>query len=313
MISDPRPSALHQWPPLAAFAGLDERLAERAEAKGVLFLAAYEFLRFGIKEGWACLFGGLLLGVIIATRLWYPPHAMIARYDVLFLAAATIQIVLLATRLETFEEAKVIFAFHIVGTIMELHKTAIGSWLYPEPSLFHIGGVPLFSGFMYAAVGSYLARVWRLFDFRFSHHPGRPALAILAVAIYVNFLTNHDLVDVRLLLLAATVVLFVRTNIYFRIWRRHRSMPLLVGFGLVSVFIWFAENIGTLTGTWLYSVQLKHWSMVPLSKLTSWFLLMIVSYAMVAMLNRPRARDEADRLAPALPNADCSPAGAEGR
>src|SRR3712207_6887532 len=52
------------------------------------------------------------------------------------------------------------------STIMEVHKTAIGSWAYPEASLFRIGGVPLFTGFMYAAVGSYLARVWRLFDFR---------------------------------------------------------------------------------------------------------------------------------------------------
>ena len=52
------------------------------------------------------------------------------------------------------EEAKVILAFHLVGTAMELFKTHMGSWEYPEPSLLRIGGVPLFSGFMYAAVGS---------------------------------------------------------------------------------------------------------------------------------------------------------------
>jgi uncharacterized membrane protein YoaT (DUF817 family) len=52
----------------------------------------------------------------------------------------------------------VIAIFHLVGTVMEVFKTAHGSWIYPEPSLLRIGGVPLFSGFMYACIGSYLAR-----------------------------------------------------------------------------------------------------------------------------------------------------------
>ena len=76
----------------------------------------------------------------------------------LLLAAVAIQIAMLAFRLETFEEARVIFVFHVVGTVMEIFKTSVGSWLYPEPSLLRIGGVPLFSGFMYAAIGSYIAR-----------------------------------------------------------------------------------------------------------------------------------------------------------
>ena len=67
-------------------------------------------------------------------------------------------------------EAKVILMFHAVGTVMEIFKTSAGSWIYPEANLLRIGGVPLFTGFMYAAVGSYLARVWRLFDFRFRAH-----------------------------------------------------------------------------------------------------------------------------------------------
>ena len=187
--------------------------------------------------------------------------------------------------METIEEAKVILAYHFVGTLMELHKTSVGSWLYPEASLFHIAGVPLFSGFMYAAVGSYLARVWRLFDFRFARHPSLTLTGLLAAAIYVNFLTNHRVADMRALLLAATIALFARTTIYFKVWRTHRSMPLLVGFSLVALFIWFAENIGTITGTWLYPGQRSHWSMVPASKLSSWLLLMIVSYAMVAAVN----------------------------
>lgn len=287
-------SAASRWPPLARFIDRDERLGVAAEARGHLSLAAYEFVRFGLKQGWACLFGGVLLSLIIATRLWYPATAALARYDALFLAAIGIQALLLATRLETLEEAKVILAFHVIGTAMEVHKTAVGSWVYPEASFFHIGGVPLFTGFMYAAVGSYLARVWRLFDFRFARHPSLLAITILSVAIYVNFLTNHSLADMRIALLAATAVLFARTTIFFKVWRVHRRMPLLLGFGLVALFIWFAENIGTVTGTWLYPRQMAHWSMVPASKLTSWLLLMIVSYTLVARINGVRTVDVAE-------------------
>ena len=71
---------------------------------------------------------------------------------------------MLAFRLETWAEARVILVFHVVGTIMELFKTAAGSWIYPEPSILRIADVPLFSGFMYAAVGSYIARIWRIFE-----------------------------------------------------------------------------------------------------------------------------------------------------
>src|SRR3546814_9164777 len=99
---------------------------------------------------------------------------------------------------------------------MELFKTAAGSWIYPEASLLHIGAVPLFSGFMYAAVGSYLARVWRIFDFRFSNYPRRSSTWLLAGAVYVNFFAHHWTFDFRYLLFLATALLFWRTRVYFR-------------------------------------------------------------------------------------------------
>jgi uncharacterized membrane protein YoaT (DUF817 family) len=82
-----------------------------------------------------------------------------ARYDALFIGALLIQCLLLFLRLETWREAKVILVFHIIGTIMEIFKTQHGSWNYPEAGLIRIGNVPLFSGFMYASVGSYIARI----------------------------------------------------------------------------------------------------------------------------------------------------------
>ena len=274
--------AADAWPLVAAFAAREARLGAWFAARGPVMAGLYEFLRFGIKQGWACLFGGILLALIIATRLWYPPNAILSRYDALVIAAVLVQIALLALRLETLEEAKVILVFHMVGTAMELFKTAVGSWHYPEASLLRLAGVPLFTGFMYAAVGSYIARAWRLFDFRFTGHPPLWTLGVLSVAIYLNFFTDHWGLDGRWLLVAAAVVLFRRTVIHFKVWKVHRRMPLLLGFFLVALFIWFGENIGTGAGAWLYPHQMKGWAMVSPAKLTSWFLLMLISYTLVA-------------------------------
>ncbi len=43
----------------------------------------YEFVLFGFKQGWACLFGALMLALLLGTHLWYPQQAALARYDFL--------------------------------------------------------------------------------------------------------------------------------------------------------------------------------------------------------------------------------------
>ncbi len=288
----PTKSAARAWPPIARFAGLEARLGAWVLAKGPIAAGLYEFLRFGIKQGWACMFGGLLCALLIASYLFYPAHTAISRYDFLTLSAVVIQMALLALRMETWEEAKVIALFHVVGTVMEIFKTAVGSWIYPDASLFRIAGVPLFTGFMYASIGSYIARVWRLFDFRFTHHPGSGATLLLAAAIYLNFFTHHYVVDIRLGLFASTALLFGRTWVHFKVWRVHRKMPLLLGFLLVALFIWFAENIGTGTRVWLYPNQASTWAMVSWQKLGAWYLLMIISYVLVTLVNKPQSYQE---------------------
>jgi len=288
-IEDPsrRRSAAANWAPLARFIAADERIAGWARKRpATAFL--YEFVRFGLKQGWACLFGGAMVFLLVATSLWYPRSAPLSRYDFLFLAALAIQIAMLAFRLETLDEAKVILIFHIVGTLMELFKTAVGSWIYPEAAFFRIGGVPLFSGFMYASIGSYIARSWRLFDFRFVRHPPLWALSAVSIGIYVNFYTHHYVADIRLVLFAALALLCGRTSLYYKVHYQYRRGPLLLGLFLVAVFIWIAENFGTLTRTWIYPSQMNGWAMVPLGKLGSWFLLMTISYVMVAWVNKPQ-------------------------
>lgn len=258
----------------------------------------YEFLRFGIKQGWACLFGGIAVALMIATYRLYPANAPLARYDFLLLCMIAVQLALLATRLETLDEAKIIVIYHVVGTVMEIFKTSMGSWIYPEPSLFRIGGVPLFTGFMYSCIGSYLCRAWRLFDFRFERHPSRSALIALSIAIYLNFFAHHFVADLRVLLFVVAALVFGRTTIYFKVWADYRSMPLLLGLVLVSSFIWFAENIGTYTRIWLYPSQQHAWALVSSAKFGSWFLLLIISYTLVSLVNAPRALQEAGILKP---------------
>ncbi|MDR2678523.1 MAG: DUF817 domain-containing protein, partial [Zoogloeaceae bacterium] len=139
-------------------------------------------------------------------------------------------------------------------------------------------------------IGSYIARIWRLCDFSFTNHPPLWAMTALAVAIYVNFFTHHYVYDFRWIILALLIPAFGRTWIHFRIHRHYRRMPLLLGFFLVALFIWLAENIGTATHTWIYPNQQTAWRMVSFGKLIAWYLLMIISYVMVAFVNKPRNR-----------------------
>ncbi len=114
----------------------------------------HEFLVFGLKQVRACVFVGSFFGVLILSN--YIPLFGLARYDFIFLAAIAIQAILVLLKLETKDEVKVIMLFHLIGFCLELFKTSpgIGSWSYPEAAFFKIAGVPLYSGFMYSAVGS---------------------------------------------------------------------------------------------------------------------------------------------------------------
>lgn len=244
--------------------------------------ALFEFITFGIKQAWACLFGALMLALLLGTFLFYPTDAALSRYDFITISALLIQILMLVLKLETWEEARVIFVFHIVGTVMEIFKVQMGSWIYPEASVLNIAGVPLFSGFMYACVGSYLARVWRIFDFKFDRFPSLKWQGLLAVLIYLNFFTHHFGPDIRLALFIGSSILYGPAMVWFRADEEHRPMPLLIGLILVALFIWFAENIGTFAKAWTYPNQDAGWQIVSFAKLGSWYLLMIISFVLVA-------------------------------
>ena len=251
--------------------------------------ALFEFVMFGIKQAWACLYGGTMLALLILTMLFWPKEgALLSRFDFLFLAAIALQVLLVALKLERLEEVKVIAIFHVVGTVMEIFKTHMGSWTYPGDAFFKIGGVPLFTGFMYACVGSYIARITRLMDLRYSHYPPIWTTWVLAIGAYVNFFTHHFGPDIRVGLYLLSILIFARTRVYFTPDQKARWMPMLIGFLLVSLFIWFAENIGTFTNTWIYPHQKGGWHLVPLAKMGAWYLLMLLSFVLVTHVHPPK-------------------------
>lgn len=278
---------------------LANRLLASAPASGAR-ARVVEFAVFVLKQAWACVFGAAFLAVVLAAKLWYPDDAPLARNDALTIAAVAIQVVMVVGRLETLRELRVIVTFHIVGTVMELFKTDVGSWMYAADGVLRLGGVPLYSGFMYAAVGSYMVRVYRLFDLRFTRYPRQWLTAVVAALIYLNFFTHHWIIDLRWVLIVAVLVLWGRTVMHFRFFRGRFRMPILLAFVGVAVFIWLAENIATYAGAWLYPSQVGGWHPVDASKLTSWFLLMIVSVVLVTWVypsREPDAREQDENRA----------------
>ncbi len=252
-----------------------------------------EFLVFGAKEAASCVFAGSFLFLLAISGHIHIPG--LYRYDFLFLAAIAIQIVLVAAHLENWREVAVLSLFHLIGVGLELYKTspAVHSWSYPEPALFKFRTVPLYSGFMYASVASYIMQAWRWFNLRLSGFPPYWAACAICAAIYANFFTNHFTVDVRWWLAAIVLVLFWKTRVHFTVIERERTMPVALSFALIGFFIWVAENIATFFGAWVYPNQAQQWAIVGPNKISSWTLLVIISFIIVASLKEifPKERE----------------------
>ena len=243
-----------------------------------------EFLIFIIKEAQAAIFAGSFFILLFISN--HIPLFGLGRYDFLFLSAVAIQAILYFTKRETKDEVKVIFLFHIIGLVLELYKTSpgVGSWSYPEDAIFKIATVPLYSGFMYAAIGSYISQAWKIFNLELINYKHYLLSIVLCSLIYINFFTNHYIYDIRIFLIIAVFILFWKTKVYFTITDIRRSMHLNISFILIAFFIWVAENISTYLGAWQYPDQVHVWKVVSTQKITSWFLMVIISFILVAYL-----------------------------
>ena len=251
---------------------------------------AVELFHFALKEARACLFVVLFFSAVFMV----PREGVfgVPRYDVLLIVALAIQAWMVCAKIETTDELKAITLFHLIGFALEVFKTSNGirSWSYADFAYTKVFGVPLFAGFMYAAVGSYVIQAWRLFDLRIRHHPPYWMAGVVAVLIYANFFTHHFIGDYRWYLAACALGLYARATVIFRPYDRDRSMPLLLAFVLIGFFIWLAENIGTFHRVWQYPNQLGAWSVVPVGKWSSWSLLVLMTFTIVANLKHVKER-----------------------
>jgi uncharacterized membrane protein YoaT (DUF817 family) len=241
-----------------------------------------QLLRFTVLEAKSCVFAVGVFGLLALGRLIDTP---VAHYDALFVGCVLLTAVLWWCGVETTREVLVVALFHLIGLGLELFKVRMGSWAYPEPALTKVGGVPLYSGFMYAAVGSYMCQAWRRLDLVLINY--RPVLVGAAgAAVYANFFTHHWLPDLRLLAAAALLAATWGTWVSFAVGDVRYRMPLAVSFVLIGGFLWLAENAATLLGAWQYPDQADVWRLVHVSKFGSWALLVSVSFALVAGLKR---------------------------
>lgn len=241
-----------------------------------------KLLYFGWHQALCCIFPVIIFGTLAVTKIVEIPA--IPRYDLILIICLLAQIGMVVFKLETLDELKVICLFHIIGLGLELFKVHVGSWSYPGEGMSKLMGVPLYSGFMYASVASYICQAWRRFELRITGWPKTVFAVLMCAGIYFNFFTHHYTYDLRWILTGLLMVVFIRTVVHFNVDGKVYRMPLLLSFLLIGFFIWIAENISTFLGAWSYPDQADVWRMVHLGKISSWFLLVVISIIIVAQL-----------------------------
>ncbi|MEU9339227.1 DUF817 domain-containing protein [Streptomyces sp. NPDC048290] len=245
-----------------------------------LVRAARDLLLFAWLQARSCAFAvALLLGVAVSDVL---PGLPLARYDLLLGYAVGLTVLFWALGWETTRDIAVIAVCHAVGLSFEIVKVALGSWSYPEPATLKLAGVPLYGGFLYAALGSYVCRSWHLMDLHLVGYRPRVTAAV-ATAVYLNFFTHHWLPDARGPLAALLLLALTGTTVHYTVGTRYLRMPLSLAFVLIGFFLWIAENLATFSGAWRYPHQLDGWEPVAFTKFGAWALLVSVTFVLAAV------------------------------
>ncbi|MDM5297207.1 DUF817 domain-containing protein [Bacillus pumilus] len=234
---------------------------------------------FAYLQAISCLFPVMIFAALAISKVVSLPY--LHRYDFILLLCLIAQMLMLYLRLETKAELKVLCLFHLIGLCLEIYKVHMGSWSYPEEAYTKVFGVPLYSGFMYASVASYIYQAFSRLHVQVISWP-HPFFSIgISMCIYLNFFTHHWIYDLRWWLTLFLVVVFRRTAVSFQVGASTFYMPLVVSFLLIGFFIWIAENVTTFLGAWQYPNQQQAWSFVHLGKISSCFLLVVISIVLV--------------------------------
>lgn len=237
---------------------------------------------FVYHQSLSCIFPVVIFITLALSNVIQIPG--VSRYDFILIICLLAQYVMYKFKLESKDELKVIFLFHMIGLVLEIYKVNFNSWSYPEEAWSKIWGVPLYSGFMYASVASYICQAWCRFDLAIVNWPKSYFAIPLGAMIYLNFFTHHFIYDFRWLLMAVLFIVFYRTIVKFTVRNKIYKMPIVVSFFLIGFFIWIAENIATFFGAWSYPNQEISWKIVHFGKISSWFLLVVISIMIVAQL-----------------------------
>jgi len=104
----------------------------------------------------------------------------------------------------------------LIGLALEVFKVRTGSWAYPDAGVVRVGGVPVFSGFMYASVGSYICQAFRRLDLHVGGFRWWP-VSLLAVAAYLNFFPHHVIVDLRWVIAAGFLIALWGSAVHFTV------------------------------------------------------------------------------------------------
>ncbi|GAA5024307.1 DUF817 domain-containing protein [Kitasatospora paranensis] len=252
-----------------------------------------QLLRLGWLQARSCAFAVALFAGMASVRLL--PAGPIPPYDLLLVYGVSLTALSWLVGWESRRDVAAIAVCHLLGLVLELVKVGVGSWSYPEAALTKVAGVPLYSGFMYAAVGSYVCSAWRILEVQVSRYRPGVVTAVSAGA-YLDFLTDHWLPDLRWVLALTLFWVSAGSMVHFTVGRIRHRMPLALAFALIGFLLWLAENIATCLGAWRYPYQLPVWHPVMLGVWSSWALLVPVMFVLIHRL----ATDRAARLRPTV-------------
>ncbi|MEM9715681.1 MAG: DUF817 family protein [Pseudomonadota bacterium] len=243
------------------------------------------WVSWGLDQVWwqirAAVFGIAFLAAIVGTAVIWSPDWALARNDALFGVGVVLMVAVFWTGVNRMADAVPIGIVFLLGIGLELHRTGVGAWAYADGGVLKLGAKPLFVGFMYAAVASYVIRSLRLKELVVTRLPHWAVAAFVSVSIYGMFFVGvPDWVRPAVLALAVIVFGMARVVAPSGSW-----LPVPVALGLAAVLLWCAENVGTFSGTWTYRGQ-GPGELVDLTKISAWFLLLTVIFWVVTYFGR---------------------------